>query len=181
MPLTLSAALLSCSALGLCLAAGGAAAQDGTPVELRQDPALGPFLVDSSGMSLYLFEADTAGASTCFDDCMAAWPPLVTDGPAVAGTGVDQALLGTTERPDGLTQVTYGGWPLYYYVEDTAPGETRGHDFEDFGAEWYLVSPTGETVEDEGGERSEGGGRGEQGEGGEGGGERGEDGERGGG
>jgi predicted lipoprotein with Yx(FWY)xxD motif len=33
-----------------------------------------------------------------------------------------------------------------YFVRDEAAGDTNGHDFEGFGAEWYLVSPGGEIV-----------------------------------
>lgn len=40
--------------------------------------------------------------------------------------------------------VPYNGWPLYYFVEDAAPGDTRGHLIEEFGGEWYLVTPEGE-------------------------------------
>ncbi len=57
-------------------------------------------------------------------------------------------LIGTFERDDGKMQVTYGGWPLYHFVRDKAPGDTNGQDVEGFGAEWYLVSPSGEEVED---------------------------------
>ena len=96
-------------------------------------------------MSLYLFTNDTqdSGASTCADDCLAAWPALLSDGDPVAGEGVDAALLGTITRDDGTTQVTYNGWPLYYYAEDTAAGDTNGQGVGDV---WFLVTPEGEAV-----------------------------------
>ncbi len=72
----------------------------------------GTILVDGEGMTLYMFVPDAQGPSTCEDDCLAAWPALT--GPATAGEGVDEALLGTATRPDdGTEQVTYNGWPLY--------------------------------------------------------------------
>ena len=40
-------------------------------------------------------------------------------------------------------QATYNGWPLYYFAEDFVAGDINGHDFEEFGGEWYLVTPDG--------------------------------------
>ena len=58
--------------------------------------------------------------------------------PPQAGDGVDASLLGTTTRKDGTTQVTYNGWPLYYYVKDQKPGDVTGQDVGDV---WYVLSP----------------------------------------
>jgi hypothetical protein len=60
-------------------------------------------------------------------------------------------MVGTTTRSDGGTQVTYDGHPLYYYSGDQKAGDINGEGSDAFGAEWYLVSPNGETVEEEGG------------------------------
>jgi predicted lipoprotein with Yx(FWY)xxD motif len=56
---------------------------------------------------------------------------------------VDASLLGTTDRTDGTVQVTYNGWPLYYYEEDKAPGDVVGQDV---GGVWFVVSAEGEQV-----------------------------------
>ncbi len=56
------------------------------------------------------------------------WPPLLTTGAPTAGSGVTASMLGTTKRTDGTTQVTYNGWPLYYYVSDKAAGDTTGEN-----------------------------------------------------
>ena len=101
---------------------------------------LGAILVDGAGKTLYLFEKDKGGKSSCVGACTAAWPPLLTDDAATVGAGVKASLVGTTKRPDGKTQVTYHGWPLYYYVDDKAPGDVAGQDLKDFGAPWYVVS-----------------------------------------
>ena len=126
-------------------ATGGAPVTGAASVEVSESADFGPILVDGAGMSLYLFTNDTqnSGASTCADDCLAAWPALLSDGDPVAGEGVDAALLGTITRDDGTTQVTYNGWPLYYYAEDTAAGDTNGQGVGDV---WFLVTPTGEAV-----------------------------------
>ncbi|MFA9432401.1 hypothetical protein [Egicoccus sp. AB-alg2] len=104
---------------------------------------LGDVVVDAEGMTLYLFLPDEQGPSTCTDACAQAWPPLVTDGEPVAGDGTDEALLGTTERDDGNVQVTYDGWPLYYWQGDREPGDVTGQNVEEV---WFVVSPTGEPV-----------------------------------
>ncbi len=40
--------------------------------------------------------------------------------------GLDDGVFGTYERPDGNPQTTYYGWPLYYYLNDTATGMVLG-------------------------------------------------------
>ncbi|HEX5809252.1 MAG TPA: hypothetical protein VFY25_11340 [Anaerolineales bacterium] len=106
----------------------------------------GAGLVDAQGRTLYLFTNDTqnSDASACSGDCLAEWPPLLTDGEPVAGEGVNASLLGTITRDDGTTQVTYNGWPLYYFADDTAAGDALGQGV---GSVWFLVSPTGEAIE----------------------------------
>src|SRR5215211_8971503 len=100
-------------------------------------------------MSLYITSNDTpdGGTSSCMDDCTEEWPPLLTDGDPVAGEGVDAALLGTITRDDGTMQVTYNGYPLYGFEEDTAAGDTNGQGIDEFGGLWFLVSPTGDAIQ----------------------------------
>ena len=104
---------------------------------------LGTILVDGEGMTLYLFTKDTQGdgKSTCEGPCLEAWPPLV--GEPTAGTGADPAKLGSIVRTDGTTQATYNGWPLYYWVEDTAPGDTKGQAVNDV---WWVLDPAGDAI-----------------------------------
>ena len=92
-------------------------------VDLGKNDTLGSFLVDDKGMTLYLYTKDTPNTSNCYDKCATAWPPLLTTGTPVAGDGVDASMFGTTTRKDGSTQVTYNGWPLYYYAKDKAAGD----------------------------------------------------------
>ena len=108
---------------------------------------LGPLLVDGNGRSLYLFEADTASASTCYDACAQAWPPLLSSSPPKAETGVTPAQLGTTKRKDGSSEVTYNGHPLYYYVGDAKPGDLVGQGLNQFGASWYVLAPDGTKID----------------------------------
>ena len=119
------------------------AATPGTLVNLGKNETLGTFLVDENGMTLYLFTKDVPDTSNCYDACAEKWPPLLTNGAPAAGAGVDGALLGVTERKDGAQQVTYNGWPLYYWWEDMKAGDTLGQDV---GGVWYVLSPAGEMI-----------------------------------
>ena len=107
----------------------------------------GKFLADSQGRTLYLFEADKGGTSTCAGACAAAWPPVTASGMPTAGSGVNEALLGTVKRSDGTEQLTYNHHPLYYFAADTAAGAAHGQGVKAFGAEWYVVGTTGSKID----------------------------------
>ncbi len=102
---------------------------------------LGEIIVDDAGNTLYLFVPDAQGASTCYDQCEENWPVVgeVTD----VGDGLDAALLGTSERANGDVQATYNGWPLYYFANDAAPGDTNGQGVGDI---WYVVDASGSAI-----------------------------------
>src|SRR3954471_22609371 len=108
---------------------------------------LGKILVDSNGRTLYLFKNDTGPSSTCDGACASAWPPVTTKGAPVAVDGAAKAKLGTSKRADGTTEVTYNGHPLYTYAGDSSAGMATGQGLDQFGAEWYVVSPAGSKVE----------------------------------
>src|SRR5690606_214663 len=104
---------------------------------------LGAALADGNGNSLYLFSSDAQGESKCYDSCATNWPPLITTGDVNLGEGLDAALVGTIPRTDGSSQVTYGGWPLYFFVGDTAAGMAAGHGLNEV---WFLVTAEGTAV-----------------------------------
>lgn len=103
--------------------------------------AAGDALVDAEGRSVYVFLPDAQGASTCYEACESNWPPL--SGSVGAGSGVDGSLLASAARNDGSAQVTYNGWPLYYFAGDAAPGDINGQGINDV---WFLVSATGDPI-----------------------------------
>lgn len=125
-------------------AAEETAAEAGGAVVAVNAADAGDILVDGEGRTLYRFLNDAEGESTCVDACLDNWPVLGVEGEPEAGDGADAAALGTLERDDGTTQVTYGGFPLYYFAGDTAPGDTNGHGVGDV---WYLVAPDGSTID----------------------------------
>ena len=112
-------------------------------VQVASEPGVGDVLVDGAGRTLYLFSPDQARAATCSGSCAAAWPPLLTGGHPVAGSGTKSALLGTVTDGNGATQVTYNHWPLYTYVGDNGPHQANGQDVNSFGGLWSAVTASG--------------------------------------
>lgn len=120
----------------------------GAVVSVASVPGLGQVVVDSRGLTLYDFHKDKGTESSCYGGCAEVWPPLITNGEPQPSNGASAAKLGTTERKDGTTQVTYAGHPLYTYVSDEKPGDAKGNDIDSFGAEWYALTPRGTEPED---------------------------------
>jgi predicted lipoprotein with Yx(FWY)xxD motif len=125
-----------------------AAEQSGGTEVAVADTDLGSVLVDPDGKTLYVFDNDAGSTSSCEGGCATTWPPLATDGDPAAGDGVDAALLGTTERGDGTSQVTYDGHPLYTYAADTGAGDTNGQGV---GGIWWVIGPDGQKITSTGG------------------------------
>ena len=119
----------------------------GTKIAVATNAKLGSILVDEKGMTVYLFMADTGKESTCYTNCAAIWPPVLTDGTPQAGTGADASLLGMTTRTDGKVEVTYAGHPLYYFVKDKVAGDVTGQGINGFGALWWVLSPSGAAIQ----------------------------------
>jgi predicted lipoprotein with Yx(FWY)xxD motif len=122
------------------------ASGSGASVKLASSK-LGKLLVDAQGHTLYLFEADKGAMSNCDGACTSVWPPLAAAGKPTAGAGVDAAKLGTIKRADGSSEITYNGHPLYRFEGDTAPGQASGQGLDDFGAEWYALSASGDKID----------------------------------
>lgn len=117
-------------------------------LQISYNPRYGMILTDGDGYSVYLYTEDqiAEGASACTGVCERNWPPLIADGPIVAGEGVDAKLIGTIVREDGTVQVTYNGWPLYRSNRDANPGDILGQRL---GNLFFLVSPSGEPIRTE--------------------------------
>jgi predicted lipoprotein with Yx(FWY)xxD motif len=149
--LLVGGALAALSVLVAAACGGGGATAASSPKSTSARPAtvqvansgLGTILVDSRGRSLYLFKADSGTNSACTGECAAAWPPLMVSGKPSVGGGLNASLVGTTTRPEGTTQVTYNGHPLYLFVKDQKAGETNGQGVTAFGAAWFALSGAG--------------------------------------
>ena len=108
------------------------------------DTDLGEIVVDSEGMTVYMFDSDTQGgdSSTCeVGECATNWPAVTTDAEPTA-EGIE-GELGTIEGVDGETQVTLNGWPLYYFAGDSAAGDTNGQGVNGV---WWVLTPAGEKI-----------------------------------
>jgi predicted lipoprotein with Yx(FWY)xxD motif len=125
----------------------GVQAREATPPTLKvRATRFGKILFAGNGRVLYGFTRDRRnGPSQCYGDCAAAWPVYFAKGVLKAGTGVKQSLLGTVRRRDGRRQVTYNGWPLYYYAHEKA-GEVKCQNVVTHGGTWLVVRPSGALV-----------------------------------
>jgi predicted lipoprotein with Yx(FWY)xxD motif len=108
--------------------------------------ALGTYLVDRSGRTLYLFKKDTGRRSHCSGACAQNWPPVTTREKPEAEGGAKQSKLSTKRRADGSRQVLYNGHPLYRFIADTKAGQANGQGISAFGARWYVVAPSGKAI-----------------------------------
>ena len=105
------------------------------------DSPLGSILVDGNGMTLYMFTNDSADTSACEGQCLVNWPPLL--GEPTMGAGVDDSKLGSFTRADGRVQATYNSWPLYYWKDDTKPGDMTGQNVQEV---WFVLNSDGDPV-----------------------------------
>jgi len=98
-----------------------------------------PTLVGTNGHTLYTFARDENGASACNDTCAENWPPFTIDANmTVTFTDDVVGVVGTIQRSDGSTQITYNGSPLYYFSGDAAVGDDAGHGVRDL---WFAANP----------------------------------------
>ena len=126
--------------------AGGSTGSTGSSgsvtVSSKSVSGVGDVLVDTKGMTLYYLKTETPGKIMCTGGCATAWPPLLLPSgvtAATAGSGVDASKLGTITRPDGGTQVTYNGMPLYLFASDTSAGQATGQGVAGF----FAVTTSG--------------------------------------
>ena len=121
---------LMTSALAFALGAGFAAAAVLEEVPSESGPVMA---AAKTGMTLYTFKKDSAGVSTCYEDCAASWPAF-TAGEAAKAEGD----LGIIARNDGTRQWTLNGMPLYFWAGDQAKGDVTG---DGVGGVWDVVRP----------------------------------------
>jgi len=138
-------AVLSAILIAAALTVADASAATRAVVKTRHG-ALGTFLVDRHGRTLYLFRKDRHGRSRCSGACAQLWPPLITHGRPRARGHARASKLGTTRRSGGARQVTYNGHPLYRYSLDSAPGDTTGQGIDTFGATWWILGRSGHRI-----------------------------------
>jgi predicted lipoprotein with Yx(FWY)xxD motif len=92
-------------------------------------------LTDNRGMTVYTFDKDVGGKSTCYASCAAAWPPVAAADMAFG------AHVGVVRREDGIQQAAYKGKPLYRFAGDRKPGDVNGDKIQYV---WHVVAPGGQ-------------------------------------
>lgn len=142
------AVLFTIAGLAIAACTSGATATPGTSLPAGEGlavrtatSALGTFLTDADGRTLYVFTKDSANTSNCTTSCADNWPPFTVAAgqKAQAGSGVT-GTLATLSRPDGATQVSYNGLPLYYFKGDAKAGDTNGQGV---GGVWFVAGAAG--------------------------------------
>ena len=88
-------------------------------------------LTDAKGMTLYVFDKDTKGISSCYGACATMWPPYLVNGEKAKGEGWSM-----TKRKDGAEQWVYDGKPLYFFATDMKAGEAAGDSIKGV---WHVV------------------------------------------
>jgi predicted lipoprotein with Yx(FWY)xxD motif len=104
------------------------------------------YLTDGTGRTLYVCLSDQPGTpgspavSSCDAACLADRPifaAAATGRTTLLPSALNSADLNDLTRADGALQLTYRGWPLYYYSGDTKAGSTAGHN----DRAWRAIDP----------------------------------------
>jgi predicted lipoprotein with Yx(FWY)xxD motif len=115
-------------------------------VSLKSVSGVGTVLVDSKGFALYSPTQEQSGTIRCTGSCIAVWVPLTLAQGVSSPTASSSLMtkLGTVMRPDGKSQVSFDGKPLYRFVPDGSPGKVTGNgasdQFDGRSFTWHVVS-----------------------------------------
>ena len=121
------------------LAVNAIAIESAYNINLANNMELGPYMTNATFFTLYHYLGDPRGKeiSMCYGNCSEIWPPFyvenLTLNPELKSRDFD-----VISRDDGKKQLTYLGWPLYLYVDDTKPYEKRGQANN---SAWFIVNP----------------------------------------
>jgi len=138
---------------------GGSSSPSGTALSVQTDlvSGIGTVLANSAGLTLYHNTKEIGSTIVCTGGCASFWPPVLVTGSLPQDSGTIRGTFGTIMRPDGSTQLTINGMPLYTYMGDSAPGQASGQGIQGV---WFAVTPSGTSTSAGGSGGSSGGGRG---------------------
>lgn len=91
----------------------------------------GKILTTAAGHTLYTFDKDKNGASSCDAACLKIWPAYHASAkakPAAPWTKV--------KASDGKDMWAYNGKPVYTYIKDKKAGDTEG---DGVGGNWHII------------------------------------------
>jgi predicted lipoprotein with Yx(FWY)xxD motif len=132
MAATCAALIATAPALAAGYGTGTGSASAG---DAKSSATAGSRLMTADGMSLYVFDKDSAEKSNCYGDCAAEWPPMT----AAANASPSTPSLSVIRRKDGTSQWAWMGRPLYLFDEDLAPGDMKG---DGYSPDWHLARAT---------------------------------------
>jgi predicted lipoprotein with Yx(FWY)xxD motif/plastocyanin len=135
---------LACSSTSATTTSSTPATTSSTPatttaytINVASKTGVGSYLVDGKGMTLYWTTRDAVGKSNITGATLANWPAFQAPNIAVPGS-LRSADFSSITRPEGGSQTTYKGWPLYYFIKDQAAGDTLGQGL---AGVWSVVDP----------------------------------------
>lgn len=86
--------------------------------------SIGTVLVNASGHTVYELVGDSAANQICAAGCLAAWPPVMTNG----------------------SQVIVNGHPAFTFAGDNSAGQTNGQNVSDQWGRWLALDATGNPI-----------------------------------
>jgi len=109
-------------------------------VKTAASSTLGTILVDgATGKTLYTFDGQTTDPLKCNVACLRPWPPFLSTTAPAAPAGFSPKLGLVTRTDVKVQQVTVDNMPLYFFIQDQAPGDTKGQGSKGFGGNWQVV------------------------------------------
>ena len=125
--------------LAVILEANAIASEGTYTINLANDTELGTYMTNETFFTLYHYLGDPPGKgmSTCYDNCSKNWPPFYSENLTV-NPELKSRDFDVINRDDGKRQLTYKGWPLYLFIGDTKPHETRGQAVNGV---WFVINP----------------------------------------
>ena len=109
---------------------GLATAHAAEPMQVKKSDD-GAVYTNEQGMTLYTFDKDSAGKSTCDGDCAVKWPPLKASASSKA-----EGDWTVVKRTDGSMMWAHDGKPVYTYQGDKKAGDMTGNDV---GGTWHAL------------------------------------------
>jgi predicted lipoprotein with Yx(FWY)xxD motif len=128
--------MIATAAVLVVVLAGLAVAVVDTP-QIKYKEGVGNYLADGKGITLYYFKKDQPDRNACTGTCLEIWPIYHAE-QIKAPAGSDAKDFGEFTRPDGKKQTTFKNWPLYYFANDKAPGDTNGQGVKNL---WSVINP----------------------------------------
>lgn len=130
----------ACGHSGTPTSSKGAPKSASTALGVQTVGSIGKVLDTSEGLTLYHLTTESNGKIECTGSCVSIWPPVLVQGAVPTAPAGISGTIGSIERPDGTTQLTFDGMPLYTYSGDSAAGQANGQGVQGV---WFAVTPSG--------------------------------------